>query len=105
MLGKWRETSPKIWRVFYDKDKNCIEVMSDEEGLVQYNFEARRRFKRVPTTSHVEPREKPANAGVASGGKLKLLGVETNNSTSRMITTRHLWSFSNPGEVNGCGMA
>ena len=34
-LGKWRETSSRIWRVFYDKDKNCIEVMSDKEGLVQ----------------------------------------------------------------------
>ena len=74
-LGKWRETSPRIWRVFYDKDENCIEVMSDKEGLVQYDFEARRRFKRAPPISHVEPRGTPSNAEVASGGKLKLLGL------------------------------
>ena len=70
-----RETSPRIWRVFYDKDENYIEVMSDEEGLVQYDFEERSTFKRVPTTSHVKPRGKPANAEVAAGRKLKHLGV------------------------------
>ena len=37
-LGKWRETSPRIWRVLYDIDENCIEVMLDEEGLVRYDF-------------------------------------------------------------------
>ena len=45
--------------------------MSDEEELVQYDFKAQRRFKRAPT----EPKGKPANVEVTSGGKLKLLGV------------------------------
>ena len=49
--------------------------MSDEEGLVRYDFEAQRRFKRAPTTSHVKQRGKPANAVVFFGGKLKLLSV------------------------------
>ena len=49
--------------------------MSDKEGLVQYNLKARRRFKRAPSTSHAEPKGKPANVEVTSGGKLKLLSV------------------------------
>ena len=49
--------------------------MSNKEGLVQYDFKARCRFQRAPTTSHVEPRGKPDNAEVAAGEKLKLLSV------------------------------
>ena len=50
--------------------------MSDEEGLVQYDFEGRNRFKRTYTTTHhIEPKGKPATAEAAAGGKLKLLCV------------------------------
>ena len=28
-LGKWVARLPRIWRIFYDKEENCIEAMSD----------------------------------------------------------------------------
>ena len=33
-LGKWVAASPRIWRVFYNEGKNCIEALSDTVGLV-----------------------------------------------------------------------
>ena len=63
--------------------------MSDEEWLVQNDFETRGRFKMAQTTLNTELKEKPATVEVARGGKLKLLCVsdtqfyeqEENNQT------------------------
>ena len=33
LLGKWVTRSPRIWRFFYDREENCIEAVSDEDGL------------------------------------------------------------------------
>ena len=35
-LGKWVARLPRIWRIFYDEEENCIEAMSDSEGLVRF---------------------------------------------------------------------
>ena len=31
-LGKWVASSPRIWRVFWNKEEVCLEVLSDSEG-------------------------------------------------------------------------
>ena len=40
--------SPRIWRIFYDKEENCIEALSDSEGLVRFQFTREGIFDRVP---------------------------------------------------------
>ena len=43
-LGDWVATSPQIWRVFYDEEENCMEVLSDTEGVIKYKHDKYKRF-------------------------------------------------------------
>ena len=45
-LGNWVAASPRIWRVFYDEEENCMEVLSDTEGLLKYRYGSTRTFYR-----------------------------------------------------------
>ena len=35
-LGDWVAASPQIWRVLYDEEDNCMEVLSDIEKVIKY---------------------------------------------------------------------
>ena len=43
-LGDWVAASPRIWRVFYDELDNCMEVLSDTEGMIKYKQDRYARF-------------------------------------------------------------
>lgn len=72
-LGNWVAALPRIWRVFYDKDNNCMETMSDTEGIIKYEFQSTRRFTRVETTVNATPKGALATASELSPEMLRLL--------------------------------
>ena len=47
-LGRWVARSPRIWRIFYDEEEDCIEALSDSEGLVRFQGTRDGIFDRVP---------------------------------------------------------
>merc|ERR1712197_123859 len=44
-LGNWVAASPRIWREFYDRDDNIMEVLHDEKGLIRYEYDSTRNFR------------------------------------------------------------
>ena len=71
-LGKWVAKSPRIWRVFYDRDQNCVEVLSDEEGLIRCDHDRGRTFRRGASTGQAEPSGLPATVEATGEDMLKL---------------------------------
>ena len=71
-LGKWVLRSPRIWRAFYDEDENCVEVLSDEEGLIWCDHVRGRNFRRGKLMSQAEPSGLPATVEVLGEDILKL---------------------------------
>ena len=71
-LGKWVARSPRIWRVFYDQDENCVEVLSDEEGLIRCDQVRGRTFRRGESMGQVEPNGLPATVEATGEDILKL---------------------------------
>ena len=47
MLVKWVARPPRIWCIFYNEEENCIEALSDSEGLVRFQFTREGIFDRV----------------------------------------------------------
>ena len=43
-LGKWVARSPRIWRIFYGREGNNVEAVSDTEGLIVYQNDSGRGF-------------------------------------------------------------
>ena len=71
-LGKWVLRSPRIWRAFYDEDENCIEVLSDEEGLIWCDHVRGRNFRRGELMGQAEPSGLPATVEALGEDILKL---------------------------------
>ena len=71
-LGNWVAALPRIWRVFYDKEDNCMEVLSDAEGLLRYKYGATRTFYRCQTVADGVPQGVPATATEMSEDSIRL---------------------------------
>ena len=41
-LARWINFSPRIWRVFWDKDEYTVDIVSDTEGVLRYEYNSMR---------------------------------------------------------------
>ena len=64
--------SPRIWRVFYDEEDNCMEVLSDTEGLLKYRYGSTRTFYKFQTEADGVPQGVPATATEMSEDSVRL---------------------------------
>ena len=71
-LGKWVASSSRIWRVFWNKEEVCLEVLSDTEGLIRFQHEEGRNYVRADAVEDGVPRGLPATAVAMSEEKLKM---------------------------------
>ena len=72
-LGNWVAASPRIWRVFYDKDENVMEVLDDKKGLIRYEYDSTRRFRNPQIDPEGVPTGVPATADEISEESVRLL--------------------------------
>ena len=68
---------PRIWRVFYDEDKNCIEALSDTVGLVRFQQDRGRWFVRAEELADGTPRGCPATVAATLEERLLLTRTST----------------------------
>ena len=78
-LGGWRAESPRIWRTFYDEEENRIEVLSDERGVVYFEYGERGRFVERDSDNTATPRGIPATVQWLPNGNAKLLNLSRDN--------------------------
>ena len=72
-LGNWVAVSPRIWRVFYDQDKNIMEVLHDEKGLIRYEYDSTRNFRNPHFDAEGVPSGVPATAEEMSEESVRLM--------------------------------
>ena len=71
-LSKWVARSPRIWRFFYDREENCIEAVSDKDGLIRYDKESGSRFVKAQENIGNAPRGVPATVESVEDDRVSL---------------------------------
>ena len=82
-LGKWINFSPRIWRAFWDKDKETLDVVSDTEGVLRYKFDKMRWFNRCSELSPEAAKGVPATITDASPERVRLLNSSSTKQALR----------------------
>ena len=82
-LGKWRNFSPRIWRAFWDKDEETLDIVSDTEGVLRYKFDTMRWFNRCRELSLEAAKGVPATITDASPDRVRLLNSSSSKHAPR----------------------
>ena len=74
-LGKWIGSPTRIWRTFYNAEEGELEIVSEKEGIVIYEWEGSGRYRRARKADHSVPRGEPATVYGIEEDVFKLLNT------------------------------
>ena len=74
-LGKWVGSPTRIWRTFYNAEEGELEIVSEKEGIVIYEWEGSGRYRRARKADHSIPRGEPATVYGIEEDVFKLLNT------------------------------